>query len=525
MPPADITPARPQRAVHVVAMLLLLTGCNDTRDLAPPDPSTPWRPTVDAGSDDQHPAAGVDAAGARSVPPSQGAPDARQFRLPGDRGLPFRDPHPEIDPAHRYSLVELVDVAQRNNKQTRIAWEQARQAAIDVGISRAAYLPTLTLSALGGYRRQTSPFPNNLNNNGYITSNAEAVFPTLTISYLLVDFGAREAAEHAARQTSEAANVAFTGAHQQLILSVARSFLQLQAAEAQLGAAQTALRNADLLLTASQARLQHGEGTVTDADDARRGVAQARFSIASATASRNTARDGLLATLGLPPRTPLQVEGLEAHPVPRNMTSNLDQLMQDALRSRPDLLADLSRLRASEADTARARAALYPTVSLNVKGQGDIGAIQTEGFSSRSFIAPETGVYLDFEWSFFQGGAKANQVRLAESRQAEQRDALQQAEDQAMREVAVAYDELDAGLAQYDAAVALQQAARTSFASSAEAFRHGVGTITAADDAQTALVQADATLARTHAQVLASAATLAFATGQLTSAQDLDALR
>ena len=96
-----------------------------------------------------------------------------------------------------------------------------------------------------------------------------------------------------------------------------------------------------------------------------------------------------------------------------------------------------------------------------------------------------------------------------------------EAEESALREVAVAYDELEAGLAQYDAAVALREAARTAFAADADAFRHGVGTITAASTAEAALDQANATLARTHAQVLASAASLAFASGQLTSATAL----
>ncbi len=56
----------------------------------------------------------------------------------------------DIDPNHVYSLVELIDIAQRRNPATRVAWEQARQAAINVGIARAAYLPALTASAVAG---------------------------------------------------------------------------------------------------------------------------------------------------------------------------------------------------------------------------------------------------------------------------------------------------------------------------------------------------------------------------------------
>jgi hypothetical protein len=78
-------------------------------------------------------------------------------------------------------LAELIDIAERRNQTTRIAWEQARQAAIDVGIARAALLPVLTASALGGYQRVATPFPSNLVPKGYITANIEEILPTLAI--------------------------------------------------------------------------------------------------------------------------------------------------------------------------------------------------------------------------------------------------------------------------------------------------------------------------------------------------------
>lgn len=103
-------------------------------------------------------------------------------------------PPAEVSPGQRYSLAELIDIAERRNKATRIAWEQARQAAIRVGIAQAAFLPVLTAGAIGGYQRIAAPFPSDLVPRGFITANTEEVLPTLAISYLLFDFGARQAA-------------------------------------------------------------------------------------------------------------------------------------------------------------------------------------------------------------------------------------------------------------------------------------------------------------------------------------------
>ena len=147
----------------------------------------------------------------------------------------------DIDPSHVYSLVELIDIAQRRNPATRVAWEQARQAAINVGIARAAYLPALTASAVAGWEHFVTPFPSNLVPQGFIIFNAQEVIPQLAVNYLLLDFGGRAAAVEAAGQLSIAGNVAFTAAHQQLIFNVARAYFTLDGADAAVRAAQQGL--------------------------------------------------------------------------------------------------------------------------------------------------------------------------------------------------------------------------------------------------------------------------------------------
>jgi outer membrane protein len=59
---------------------------------------------------------------------------------------------PLIDPNKRYELPELIDLAQRVNPETRVAWEAARRAALAVGLVESEYFPVLAISALGGYK-------------------------------------------------------------------------------------------------------------------------------------------------------------------------------------------------------------------------------------------------------------------------------------------------------------------------------------------------------------------------------------
>ena len=66
-----------------------------------------------------------------------GSPD-RPWHGPGERQImnqesrPHRKPFP-IEPEKAYSLAELIDLAESQNPETRVAWETARAQAAALG--------------------------------------------------------------------------------------------------------------------------------------------------------------------------------------------------------------------------------------------------------------------------------------------------------------------------------------------------------------------------------------------------------
>src|SRR5947209_14408527 len=66
---------------------------------------------------------------------------------------------PAIAPRKIYNLAELIDIAQRSNPETRVAWERARMAAAAVGLPESPYYPYIVGAAAGGYDRAFIPFP------------------------------------------------------------------------------------------------------------------------------------------------------------------------------------------------------------------------------------------------------------------------------------------------------------------------------------------------------------------------------
>ena len=86
-------------------------------DMAPERPDRPWTPATTAN--------GEIIAGERGVPNA-----TEGYVLPENLALAKGLPSPTINPAKHYSLADLVDLAELNNPTTRVAWDEAKRAAL-----------------------------------------------------------------------------------------------------------------------------------------------------------------------------------------------------------------------------------------------------------------------------------------------------------------------------------------------------------------------------------------------------------
>ena len=112
---------------------LAIIGIAFARDDLPPSPVRPWAPPTLPRYEEE----------LRQYEPTQAE---RRY-------------YPAIDPRKTYNLAELIDIAQRSNPETRVAWERARMAAAAVGLTESAYYPYIVAAAAGGYDRAFVPFP------------------------------------------------------------------------------------------------------------------------------------------------------------------------------------------------------------------------------------------------------------------------------------------------------------------------------------------------------------------------------
>lgn len=414
-----------------------------------------------------------------------------------------------IDPDKAYNLPELIDIAERSNPNTRIAWEHARQAAQAVGLSLSAYYPYLAASAAGSYERElgalTTVFP----------ATVEEANTTLDLKWLLFDFGARKAATTSAREQLMLANVSFNATHQEIVFSVTQRFYEFITAREKVEVAESALQAAQTVGEATQARFDNGLTTKPIVLQAEQQTAQAQYDLEAAQGNLSDAQIALEESLGIVPNTRLQVAQVEGKPFAQSTDQTLDDLIDRGLAQRPDLIAELANVRARQADVRKARAAYYPKISLDASGgwsKADINAYEGPFVGNSK---PGYGVGVAIELPIFDGFVRASNLRIAQSALRSADSELANSRNTVIREVWKADTDLKTALRKQESAAQLVTAAQSAFDASLEAYRNGLGTYVDTANAQRDLTTAQGVVVDTRSTIYVSAAALALSVGDL----------
>jgi outer membrane protein len=435
-------------------------------------------------------------------------------------------PRTALSRDHEYDLVELIDIAERENPETRVAWERARNVAIGEGMAASTYLPVITANVLGGYQGangQNSSFGVTVPNSGNVFGSVEAV----SVEWLLFDFGGRKNIVGAARKLSDASNIAFTGAHQQVIYAVSMAYYAYVAAVERHQTAIKALTNAKEIEAAAESRYSHGEGTIIETAQTRNLTAQAQFSAVNAQGAEQQAYAALLAATGVSPLETIRIAPVMHRSFSTEDLAPVDQIVHDALTRRPDVLAGYSTLQASQASVRVAEAQNRPKIFLSGTGayvNGQLGLTAVPSIGEQLPTLNITGnqwngtVLMGMSIPIFDGHRRANAIRQAKSDEGKAAATLDEVRLNAMREIVSAQIALRTSLAANDAALALKAAAQTSYDATLDSYTQGVGTVTATVDAETHLFQAELAEDDAYTSALSAAATIAFATGKLGAA-------
>ena len=483
--------------------------------MAPPRYDRPWQPQTTSGGE-------IEA----GEPPAENP--SGPYVLPSNPSLSAVPPAPGMNATRAYTLPELIDIAESNNPDTRVAWDDARNAALRAGIAEATYLPNVTASVIAGYQvfHGHAGTPSLQFNSG----SANGALSAVSAQWLLFDFGERSAIVEAAKQLSVISNIQFTAAHQQVIYSVSIAFYTNVAARARAQNALHSLKDAQDVEAAAQARFKHGIGTVVETAQARQETAQARLGKVQSDGAAQNTQFALLSAIGISPLTHIKIADISNRKLSYALSASADRIVSDALARRPDMQSAYAAERASAANVEAAEAEFLPKAFIAATGTYQTGGGLTitaipgvgQNAATENVTNHQLGAIIiaGITVPIFDAGIRDAALAQAKSNADRAEAIFRRAREDAIREVVTSQTSLRTSLSAYDAARALEEAAQTTFDAALASYRHGVGTLTDATLAETKLLDARNAVADSYSAALSAAATLALATGSLGAAPE-----
>jgi outer membrane protein len=425
-------------------------------------------------------------------------------------------PHEPISvaPDKIYTLAELIDLAEQHNPETRVAWEEAKAKADQLGIARSSLYPTLTAVALAVTLRTATLI------GEYYHRQTEGVFePILHVEYLVFDVGGRSGEIDVAKANLLASDLAFNDTHRRIIYQVAEAYYRVLNAQGQRQAAESSLENARAVEQDAKARLDNGLATKPDELESTAARAQADFDLQAAVGAIDVARGDLATALGADPGTVLTVEGIDQLKLPSSIADSVDQEMDRAFSQRPDLLQQLARLRAANASIRQARSEYFPT--LNFKGDGGLArAYGQQDLLPGSYAQGEVWTtQLELRWNLFDGARREYRIAQANADKKGAQAQIDALRDKIADEVWGAYTNMRTALRQQQAAAALLTASQESYEAAHESYGYGVRSLLDVVSAQKALAQARSEDVSARTQLLLTVTNLAFQTADLIQTQ------
>lgn len=297
-------------------------------------------------------------------------------------------------------LNALIGVAQGENLDLASATARLFQAEAQARVAGAALLPSLNLGVSASRSGSVG--------QGDAGSSFGA---DLGASYELDFWGKNRANRDAAVASLRASGYARDTVALTVSAGVANTYLQVLSLRERLAIARLNLANAERVLALVESKVRHGAVSRLDLAQQRSVLANQRAAIPPLEQQERDARSALAILLG---RAPQQFDVRESDLASLRLPDIAPGLPAQLLARRPDIRASEAQLAAADANLAAARAALFPSVSLNAS----LGA-QNSVFSSLFDDDPIYRLGASLSQSIFDGGRLRGQREIARARQQE----------------------------------------------------------------------------------------------------------
>jgi len=368
------------------------------------------------------------------------------------------------------SLIDVTEAALCNNPQTREVYANARVQAAQVGVARSLFFPSVTdtLSATENKNR---------------TTNYSNATNRIVASYLLYDFGSRDANLENANELLRAASATQNATVQTVLLAAVNAFYQVHATRAVLNASIDSERLYQESFKSAEAKYLAGVATPADKLQAQTSFANATLTKLKNEGALKIAYGNLANIMGVPANINFQMADSQLDVIPELVDQDIEALIEQARIQRPDLIASEAQLKASLAKIEAVKADAKPKVRIDASNQYDENLL---GQTSQN--TSQIGIFLSIP--LFEGYKPTYLIRSAEATaelNASKRDQLKL---QVSLDVWMAYQNLKTANESITASNVLVSSAEESSRVALGRYKEGVGNIIDTLNAQSALANA-----------------------------------
>lgn len=366
------------------------------------------------------------------------------------------------DSSDEYDLSSLLDIALNNHPLTKLAWTQARAEAFAVGIAESAYYPTLTgnqsltfndftvgsLSGSGSVGTtpgsgtvttpggttipRTSTAATGTATNGSVFT--ETVVTQLSLSYLILDFGGREANVRSIKYALQALNWTQNRVIQQVLFGVIQGYYIYINSKELLIAKEEDLKNSKENLASAESLFNAGVVRRLDLLQAQANLENATLAVITAKNQIKINLGALAVALGVEPSTEFEAKNLPAHFPVDDISLTIESLMELAKENRPDLASAYATVLQNTMNYKAAISSSLPTLTANGNTQW-ISYLHPRGTPDGHFY---TGA-ISINVPIFSGFLYENQIRQARENIRAAKANFDNIENTALLDVVMAY--------------------------------------------------------------------------------------
>ena len=412
----------------------------------------------------------------------------------------------KIDSSKELTLIELVDMALRNNPKTQQAWQNTRIARAVKGEAQSKFFPQATISETLAREKVSATLPAaDLDDRHY--------GPAGELTWLLLDFGGRSSGVEGAFQKMLSADFQYNQSLQDLLLEVERAYYDFYSSQAELVAVQDNVANAEADYNAAVQRNKYGLVPQLDVLQAKTNYEGALYSLENAKGRVKTSKANLAKLIGVSADSDFSIAS-PAKDLPTNVTEQeVTSFIEEAIQIRPDISALRAELAASKAAVKSATSDLLPALNLN----GSAGKNNYKYYSAQ--MAKEHDYdysgSLSVDWNIFDGFYSINKRKAAKGEAEIAYQKLIEAELAASADVWIKYYNYNTAVGKFTFSQAALETAQSSYDLATQSYNAGIKSILDLLQAQSKLSESRSRLILSKKDVFVTLAELAHATGSI----------